>query len=359
MSKRVYIIAEAGVNHNGSIDIATELINVAADAGANAVKFQTFRAEELTIKSAPKASYQIKNTDIEESQYDMIKKLELSEHAHKVLLKHCRTRGIEFLSTPFDLKSIELLARKLELARLKLPSGELTNSLLLLKAAQTGKPLILSTGMSDLREIENALGVLAFGYTQAEEKPSLMAFHKAFYSEVGQVALKKNLILLHCTSEYPAPFEDVNLKAMDTLRSAFGLPVGLSDHTPGIAITIAAAARGACAIEKHFTLDKNLPGPDHKASLEPDELKLMVRSIREVECALGNGLKIPSSGEINNREIVRKSVVAARNIKRGELLDETNLTVKRPGNGISPMNFWELMGQEAEKDYHEDELVNQ
>lgn len=356
-STHVYIIAEAGVNHNGSLDMAKELIDVAVEAGADAVKFQTFKAENVISRTAPKAEYQTKTTDAAESQFEMVKKLELDEAAHKSLIEYCHRRGIHFLSTPFDLESVDLLAHIFDLPRLKLPSGEITNAPLLLKAGRTGKPIILSTGMSTLGEIELALGVLAFGYTRPSDKPSFTAFQEAYRSEIGQETLRKNVVLLHCTTEYPAPFNDVNLRAMDTLSTAFGLPVGFSDHTPGISISIAAVARGAVVIEKHFTLDRNLPGPDHQASLEPEELKAMVQSIRQVEAALGSPLKIPAHSEIKNISVARKSLVAARDIREGELFTEENLTVKRPGTGVSPMNYWEWMGKVAEKAYSADEVI--
>lgn len=354
---RTYIIAEAGVNHNGSLKLAKELIDVAAEAGADAVKFQTFRAEAIISKEAPKAEYQVKTTDADESQLEMIKKLELDENAHRELIDYCSHRKIQFLSTPFDLVSVDLLASVLDLPLIKIPSGEITNGPLILKIARTGKRVILSTGMSTLGDIETALGVLAFGYTNPQDKPSSEAFQAAYFSPEGRKALEDKVTLLHCTTEYPAPFNDVNLKAMDTLRQAFNLPVGLSDHTEGIAVPIAAVARGAVMIEKHFTLDRNLPGPDHKASLEPDELGLMVKSIRQVEEALGSSYKGPAPSEVKNRLIARKSLVALTSLKKGDLLTETNLGIKRPGFGISPMLYWDYLGQRATKDYQADEMI--
>jgi len=352
-----YIIAEAGVNHNGSIEMAKQLIDVAVDAGADSVKFQTFKAEKIISKYAPKAEYQKKTIAETESQLDMVKKLELDENDHYKLIEHCQSRNIEFLSTPFDFDSVDLLARKLDLPHLKLPSGEITNGPYLLYVAQTGKPVILSTGMSTLCEVETALGVLAFGYLDNHDKPSLKKFQNAYCSEAGRNALKEKVILLHCTSEYPAPFEDVNLRVMETMRIAFGLPVGLSDHTRGIAMPIAAVALGATVIEKHFTLDRNLPGPDHKASLEPDELKSMVIAIRNVEAALGNGQKIPTPAEWKNREIARKSLFAAEVIHKGESFSTQSLTVKRPGTGISPMYYWDWLDMKVAQDYEPDEMV--
>jgi N-acetylneuraminate synthase len=353
-----YIIAEAGVNHNGSLDLALQLIDVAAEAGADAVKFQTFKAKNLVSKSAPKAEYQVSTTGAEESQFDMIHKLELDESAHRHLIAHCKDRGIQFLSTPFDFESVDLLSGIFGLPCLKVPSGEITNGPLLLHIAQTGKPVILSTGMSTLDEIKQALGVLAYGFVGDGKKPSIDAFQKAFLSAEGQAALRTKVRLLHCTTEYPAPFEDVNLLAMDTLAETFKLPVGFSDHTTGIAIALAAVARGAVIIEKHFTLDRNLPGPDHQASLEPDELKAMVRSIRQVEVALGNGVKQPAASELKNLTVARQSLVAKTEIKAGEVFTEANLGTKRPGDGIPPMEYWAFLGCKAKCDYHHDEKVN-
>lgn len=354
-----WIIAEAGVNHNGSTKIAKQLIDVAKEAGADFVKFQTFKADKLVSKNSPKAEYQRKSTDAAESQYEMIKKLEIDTKTHKILIDHCIKRKIQFLSTPFDLDSVDLLANTFDLPYLKIASGEITNAPLLLKVARTKKRIILSTGMSTLGEVEEALGVLAFGYLYTQKNPSMINFHQAFCSESGQKVLSKNVSLLHCTTEYPAPFGEVNLSAMDTLQQAFGLTVGFSDHTSGIAIPVAAVARGAKFIEKHFTLDKLLPGPDHKASLESQELKDMVRSIREVEVALGSPLKKPSASEMKNISIARKSLVAARIIKVGEVFTENNLAVKRPGTGVSPLCFWGFVGRRAKKEYMKDEVIKQ
>lgn len=352
-----YIIAEAGVNHNGDIEMAKQLIDVAADAGADAVKFQTFKAEKVISKYAPKAEYQKKTTAETESQLDMVKKLELDEAAHYILIEYCRLRNIEFLSTPFDFESIDLLAHKLNLPRLKIPSGEITNGPYLLHIAKTGKPVILSTGMSTLGEVETALGVLAFGYLANPDKPSLKTFQDSFCSEEGRKTLKEKVILLHCTTEYPAPFAEVNLRAMETIRIAFGLPVGLSDHTPGIAVPIAAVALGATVIEKHFTLDRNLSGPDHSASLEPDELTVMIKSIRQIEKAMGRSQKKPTVSEIKNLGIARKSLVAAAQINQGDVFSPSNIACKRPGTGISPMRYWELLNKKSPKNYFQDELI--
>jgi N-acetylneuraminate synthase len=355
--QKVFIIAEAGVNHNGSLEMAKQLVDAAVDAGVDAVKFQTFKSEKLVSKSAPKAEYQTKTTDSSESQFEMIKKLELDEEAHQVLIEYCAQKGVQFLSTPFDTDSVDLLARRFDLPRLKVPSGEITNAPLLLKVASTGKPIILSTGMSTLGEIELALGVIAFGYLQTGQQPSVNAFEAAYCSAEGQKLLQAKVVLLHCTTEYPAPFTDVNLMAMDTLRSTFGLPVGFSDHTVGISIPIAAVARGAVIVEKHFTLDRNLPGPDHKASLEPNELKAMVKGIREVEQALGVPRKMPAISELKNKPIARKSIVASRKIQKGEPFTDQNITIKRPGTGVSPIHYWDYIGKLADKDYLSDEVI--
>lgn len=353
----VFIIAEAGVNHNGSLDLARQLIDVAADAGADAVKFQTFKAQNLVSKSAAKAEYQVKTTGSVESQFEMIQKLELDEAAHRELITHCRARNIQFLSTPFDHASVDLLADTFNLPLLKIPSGEITNGPLLLKVARTGKPLILSTGMSTLEEVQEALGVLAFGLIGSKEPPSLDAFRRAFNSREGRAVLGKKVSLLHCTTEYPTPLAEVNLRAMDTLSEVFGLPVGYSDHTAGITIPVAAVARGAVIIEKHFTMDRSLPGPDHQASLEPEELRAMVRSIREVEGALGDGVKRPTVSELKNRSVARKSLVATAEINAGDVFAPGNLGVKRPGDGVSPMKFWDFLGRNATRGYHPDEKV--
>jgi N-acetylneuraminate synthase len=357
MKHNVLIIAEAGVNHNGSLALAKKLVNVAAEAGADAVKFQTFKADKLVSRAASKAEYQLAHTDVLESQHEMIRKLELSETDHADLIQHCKAQNIEFLSTPFDLDSLKLLTHKFDLSLIKLSSGDITNAPLLLETARTGKPVILSTGMSTLGEIETALGILAFGYSEPGERPSLSNFAKAYGSAAGRKALNDKVTLLHCTTEYPAPFADVNLRAMSTLERAFGLSVGYSDHTTGIAIPVAAVAAGAKVIEKHFTLDRNLPGPDHKASLEPDELRQMVCSIREVELALGSPIKQPAASELGNRPVARKSLVAARDICKGEIFTQENLAIKRPGDGVSPARYWEWLGKVAERDYQKDDKV--
>jgi N-acetylneuraminate synthase len=354
------VVAEAGVNHNGSLDRAVEMVDVAAQAGADIVKFQTFKAERVVSRNAPKADYQRRTTASGESQLEMARKLELNTSAHRTLLERCRERGIEFLSSPFDMPSLDLLARTLDVARIKIASGEITDFPLLLAAARCGKRLILSSGMSTLGEIESALGVIAFGLvSSATPSGNSAQFREAFSSPEGQNALRERVSLLHCTTDYPADFADVNLKAMHTMQEAFGLPVGLSDHTPGIAICVAAVARGAAIIEKHFTLDKTLPGPDHAASLDPAELSAMVRSIRQVEQALGNGIKCPTSAEKRNLAIVRRSLTAARRIAAGEELTAENLTTKRPGDGVSAVSYWSYIGRAANRSYQEDEQIDE
>ena len=327
---RVYIIAEAGVNHNGSFETACKLVDAAKSAGADCIKFQTFKSENLVSHNARKADYQ-KNTTGDGSQLEMLKKLELSYDEFISLKKYCDEVGICFLSTPFDLESIDFL-NSVDMLFWKIPSGEITNLPYLLKVAKTGKEVILSTGMSNLDEVGAALDVL---------------------KENGA----GTITLLHCTTEYPAPFIDVNLRAMQTMRDKFGLDVGYSDHTPGIEIPVAAVAMGATVIEKHFTLNRNMEGPDHKASLEPDELAAMVKAIRNVEMAIGTGEKVPSVSEKKNMPIARKSIIASRNIKKGEKLTKANLTTKRPGNGISPMKWNDVVGTYAIRDFEEDELI--
>ena len=358
ITNKTLIIAEAGVNHNGSLNRAKELIEVAAGAGADAVKFQTFKAEKVVSQSANKASYQLETTDSSESQLEMIKNLELTEKEHRILFQHSKKCGIDFLSTPFDYDSLNFLSNDLKLNRIKIPSGEITNAPFLLEIARTGKPVILSTGMSTLGEVETALSILAYGYAGEEEKPSLNNFFKAYKSSEGQNALANNVTLLHCTTEYPAPYEDVNLNAMGTLKAAFQLPVGLSDHTLGIAVPIAAVARGATIIEKHFTLDKNMAGPDHKASLEPDELCEMVKSIRQVEKAFGSPVKGLAPSEIKNMIVARKSLVAGKNIKCGEYFSEENLVCKRSSKGLAPVYYWVLLGRKSNKGYKIDESID-
>lgn len=332
MSK-CFIIAEAGVNHNGNIDLAFKLIDVAINARCDAVKFQTFISEKVISKYAPKAEYQLQATNKNESFLEMSKKLELDQEAHIKLKKYCDNKGIIFLSSAFDLESIDFL-NKLDLNLYKIPSGEITNLPYLRKIGKLNKKVIMSSGMANIDEIRDALDVLTLSGTA-----------------------KGNITVLHCNTEYPTPMEDVNLKAMLTIRDKFGIRVGYSDHTQGIEIPIAAASLGAEVIEKHFTLDHTLPGPDHAASLEPDELKTMVIAIRNIEKAFGDGVKKPSPSETKNIPITRKSIVAKKPIKKGELFSEDNLTAKRPGTGISPMELDKVIGEQAGKNYHPDELI--
>lgn len=328
---KTFIIAEAGDNHNGSRELAFRLIDKAVEAGADCVKFQTFITEEIISKRAEKAEYQKAATGSDESQYQMVKKLELSFEQFRELQKYAEKRGITFLSTPFDIPSVEFLD-SINIPCFKIPSGEITNLPYLIKIAETGRDVIMSTGMAELNEIESAINILR---------------------EHGS----GDISLLHCNTEYPTPYEDVNLRAMLTLKEKFGVRVGYSDHTQGIEVPIAAVALGAEIIEKHFTLDHNMDGPDHKASLEPDELKQMVDGIRKTEKALGNGIKTASPSEKKNIQIARKSIVARRNIEKGEILTEENLAVKRPGNGISPMRWYEVIGTKAIRDFSEDEMI--
>jgi N-acetylneuraminate synthase len=354
------IIAEAGVNHNGNEKLAFELVDAAHKAGADIVKFQTFKASKLVTATAEQADYQITNTQKKESQLAMLSRLELSFEFHLELVAYCNGLGIEFLSTAFDSESLRFLVNDLKLRKLKIPSGDLTNAPLVLEHAQTGCDLIISTGMATLAEIETALGVIAFGFLAKQtEQPSIQAFEKAYYSELGQKMLKEKVTILHCTTEYPAPLQDINLKAMDTIANAFKLPVGYSDHSAGINIPIAAVAREAKIIEKHFTLDQNMEGPDHKASLEPKQLAAMIKGIRAIEIALGDGLKGPRPSEIKNKLVARKSLVAEQVITKGTLFSEENMTIKRPGSGQNPINYWGLLGSEAKSDYQIGELINE
>jgi N,N'-diacetyllegionaminate synthase len=327
------IIAEAGVNHNGDLRIAKQLVSAAARAGADLVKFQTFSAQRLTTKNAPKAAYQKRASERHQSQFDMLSKLELTPQMHESLLEHCQEQGIGFFSTGFDIESLEYLV-KLGLDRFKIPSSEITNLPYLRRVGGHGKPVILSTGMATLGEIESAIGILE------------------------QSGTTRSLItVLHCNTEYPTPMSDVNLKAMCTIRDAFGVAVGYSDHTLGIEVPVAAVALGATVIEKHLTIRRNLTGPDHKASLEPAEFTAMVRAIRNIEQAMGNGIKCPSSSEAKNKFITRKSLVASTSIRAGEIFTAENLAAKRPGTGISPMRWDEVIGRLAKRNFSADELI--
>lgn len=328
---KVKIIAEAGVNHNGSLDLAKKMVDVAKEAGADYVKFQTFRPEKLASRFAEKANYQKETTDRSESQQEMLRKLILSDQEYVDLSEYCKKKNIGFISTPFEIDSLKFLFN-IDMDFWKIPSGEVTNYPFLVEVAKTSKPVVLSTGMSNLEEVKQAVRVL---------------------KENGTTRIS----LLHCNTQYPTPYEDVNLSAMITLKETFGGEVGYSDHTPGIEIPIAAVAMGATIIEKHFTLDRNMEGPDHKASLEPNELKAMIDAIRHIAVSLGSGVKQASESEIANIDVVRKSIVAARTIKKGDIFSNENLTTKRPGTGISPMEWNNLLGQPAIKDFEEDELI--
>lgn len=353
----IYIIAEAGVNHDGDLDRALQLCDVAAKAKANAIKFRSFKAETLMAAACSPHAYQEGAQHWAETHPEEMKQLELSEEAHLRLAKHCRSLGIDFLSTPFDMHWAEFLVKQVGVSRLKISSADVTNLPFLVGVARLGCPVILSTGMSSLGEVEQALSALAFGFTQLQGDPSLDDLQNAYESHSGQESLTQAVSLLHCTTEYPAPLKDVNLNCLATLRNAFGLKVGYSDHTEGIAIPVAAAALGAQIIEKHVTLDRTLPGPDHKASLEPGDLMTMVQSIRDTEQALGHSLKCPSGSEIKMRSLARKSLVAQADIKAGELFQRSNLTIQRPGNGLSPRRLWELLGKPARQDYKAGEQI--
>lgn len=330
---RTLVIAEAGVNHNGDMSLARQLIDAAADAGADMVKFQTFGADRIATARAGKAGYQTQTTDAAESQRAMLRRLEISREMHEELVAHCAHRGIEFFSTAFDLESIDLLV-ELGLRSFKVPSGELTNLPYLRHIGRHGGPVMLSTGMAGLGEVEAAINALERSGTSRER-----------------------ITLLHCTTEYPAPMEEVNLRAMVSMRDAFAVAIGYSDHTPGIEVSIAAVALGATVIEKHFTMSRTLPGPDHQASLEPSELAEMVRAIRNIEIALGDGVKRVTPSELLNQQIVRKSIVAATAIRSGETLSEANLAVKRPAGGVSPMRWDEIVGRKAARDFSPDEQI--
>ncbi len=333
MQSRTLVIAEAGVNHNGDLGMALKLVDVAAEAGADFVKFQTFSVDRLATAAARKADYQVATTGGEESQQAMLRRLELSDDAHVRIIEHCRARSIGFLSTGFDIESVDFLVG-LGIPMIKIPSGELTNLPYLRHIAALALPTVMSTGMADLDEVEQAIAAL-----------------------VNAGLPRDRLTVLHCTTEYPAPMADVNLRAMLKMHATLGVEVGYSDHTQGIEVATAAVALGARIIEKHFTLDCNLPGPDHRASLPPEQLAAMVRSIRNVELALGNGDKRPSAGETKNKAVARKSIVAARAIRAGEAFSADNLTVKRPGTGISPMRWDELIGQTASRDYAAEDMI--
>ncbi len=355
-NNKVFIIAEAGVNHNGSLANAKKMVDVAKDCNVDAVKFQTFTTDEVVTKSAPKAEYQ-KVSSTGKTQHEMIAELELSKEEFIELKAYCDSKDILFLASPFDLGSLDFLISKLDLPAIKIASGEITNAPLLYRASFSGKPIILSTGMCTLNDIEEALGVLAFGYTDKQSTPGIDKFKQAYKSEVGQIALKDKVVLLHCTSSYPTPYDEVNLNAIKTLRQAFGLPVGYSDHTMGIYASIGAISHEAKVIEKHFTLDKTQVGPDHSSSLSPDELNELVKGIRTVEQCQGNERKVPTISESGNIQICRRSLVARKSINKGEKFSQDSISAKRPGTGISPMHYWEWLDEYAKRNYQADEII--
>ena len=334
MSNPVIVIAEAGVNHNGDLDLAKRLVEIAAAAGADYVKFQTFNAERIGTRDASKAEYQNRTTDSLESQFNMLKKLELTPEMHIDLIDHCAKNAIKFLSTGFDIESVEMLVN-LGQRLIKIPSGEITNYPYLRYVGSLQLPIILSTGMSTLKEIGEALDVLE-----------------------SSGSARSGITILHCTTEYPAPISEVNLRAIETIRSTFGVPVGYSDHTEGIDVSIGAVALGATVIEKHFTTSRSLPGPDHRASLEPDELAALISALRKMEVALGDGVKAPTASELGNIQVARRSIVARTSIRLGDFFSETNLTTKRPGGGISPMQWNKMVGKKSLRDYLPDELID-
>lgn len=355
LSKQVYIIAEAGVNHNGDRDMAFQLIDAAVEAGADAVKFQTFNAARLASPLVKKATYQAVNTNSQESQLAMLKALELPLAWHQELQHYAHKNNISFLSTAFDEESLKFL-HSLDLPLFKVPSGELTNAPLIWKFARTNKPLIISTGMATLSEIEQALAIVVHALNASHEPKNMDEVWHYWADNRSRQSLKDQVTLLHCTSQYPTPWEHVNLRAMDTLANAFQLPIGYSDHTEGIVIPIAAVARGARVIEKHFTLDRNLPGPDHKASLEPAELKQMIQSIRALELAIGSPLKTPQTCEWDTRQVARQYLIAAKPIKMGQEIEPDHLSTSRTGEGLSPALFWDLIGESAQRDYQEGDV---
>ena len=357
--KKIYFIAEAGVNHNGDMGLAMNLIDVAAEAGADAVKFQTFKSDELVAPSAAKAEYQEDKSNPNQTQLEMLKKLEISEDFQKELVEHCSKAGIEFMSTAFDSKSLDFLINDLGMKVNKIPSGEITNAPLLIHHGRTKNKIILSTGMSTIDEIEDALSAICFGILQKNGKPSAKGLHDLYKSAEVKDELKKRVILLHCTSEYPALDESINLKAMRSIRDFFDLSVGYSDHSLGIEVSLMAATMGASVIEKHFTMDKNLDGPDHKASLNPNELKNLVDLIRRAERIIGNGEKAPTLVEEKNKIVSRRSIFANSEIKKGDQFSLENLTLKRPGDGISPFRMWDLINKHSKKDYKKDEKISQ
>lgn len=356
MSNRIYIIAEAGVNHNGDRQRAFDLVDAAAQSGADAVKFQTFNAKRLAAATAPKAAYQQQTTEASESQLAMLQALEMPLEWHESLQEHAHQRGIEFLSTAFDTQSLAFL-ETLNLPFYKVPSGELTNGPLLWAFARTGKPLVMSTGMATLSEVEQGLAIVSHALMNNQPPSSLEEVWQYWSRPGARDTLNDHVSLLHCTSQYPTPMYEVNLKAMDTLSTVFHLPVGYSDHTQGTLVSVAAVARGAMIIEKHFTLDRHLPGPDHKASLEPDELARMVAEIRQISSALGDGHKAPQPSEWDTRVAARQNLVAAAPIKKGDVFSSENMTTARAGQGELAILFWDYIGKQAVRDYQPGEAL--
>jgi N-acetylneuraminate synthase len=355
---KTQIIAEAGVNHNGDVGMALELVDKAALAGADYVKFQSFKAEKLASHAAMKARYQLKTTSENENQLAMLRRLELSIDDHERIMTRCREKKIRFLSTPFDLDSLAMLTETFSLNEIKLGSGELTNAPLLLAAARSGVKIILSTGMGALAEVEEALGVLAFGMCRSTAPTDRRDFAEILLDPAVWSVISERITLLHCTTEYPAAEQDTNLRAMDTLRCAFNINVGYSDHTPGDTVSLAAVALGATTLEKHFTLDRTLSGPDHAASLEPEELTQLVQKVRIIESSLGTGIKQPCTAEVANRSVARKSLLAARDLPEGHILTLKDVVVKRPATGISPMAFWDVIGCSLEKNTKRDGAIH-
>ena len=358
--KNIYFIAEAGVNHNGNFNLALKLVDIAVDAGADAVKFQTFKSENLASKLAAKANYQKKTTNINQTQLEMLKSLELKDKDYFKLKNYCKLKKIDFLTTAFDEDSLMFITKKLKVKTLKIPSGEITNGPLLLAHGLTGLDIILSTGMSSIKEIRDALGVIVFGYINRNKKkitPSKKSFMHALNSKEGKNLLKKKITILHCTTEYPAPIEDINLNAIFDIANNFDTSIGYSDHSSGELVSLVAASMGVKLIEKHFTLNKNMSGPDHKASLNPVELKKLIIKIRKIEKIKGLNIKKAYKSEIKNISIARKSLIAGKDIKFGNMFTKINLTSKRPGTGKSPMNYWHYIGKKSKKNYKKDEVI--
>ena len=359
--KSVYIIAEAGVNHNGDAKLASELIDAAAEAGANAIKFQIFKAENLVTKNAKKSAYQKNNTNSDDTQFLMLKNLELTNETHLKLFEHCKKKKIEYLASSFDQDSLRFLLEDLNLNTLKIASGEITNGPFILQHAMHGSNILLSTGMSTFEEMEDALGVIAFGLLINSKffnvLPSKANFKSAFMSKEGQKILREKVTLLHCTSDYPAQLKEINLNAMVTMKKKFNLEIGYSDHSQGILVPIAATALGAKVIEKHFTMDKKLSGPDHNASLDPKELASMINVVRNTEKLLGESKKIPQASELINMSLIRKSIVARKKIEKGKIFTSDDITFKRPADGRSPMDYWEILNDKSKSNYDIDDHI--